>query len=329
MILTIQNESQIVHKITLTTLTIVCTLSLFVGISTDANAELWELIVISEIEKGAIYQGESVKIKGKIVDHAYEPIRGAEVQIRTGIDTIQTFTDPHGNFSGEFIDFEKTPGTYKINIVATWYDMMGLTSMEFQVKGEVTPVSALQEKLSTEQARKYLGSKETDFKKDPIGQTLFKYYHKLLAELIEEKSKLREPIKDQIYLEEQRNIAENIRKEKLVESKVGAGIYEGYFYDSYIQSLNPQIRETIASQMNFTKNMFKEAQIIQDEIIASGGTFEEARKAYLEKISISKKELEKFNEGNLEDAPEKNQNEKNSEKREDTQNDDEDSKNDE
>ena len=306
-----------------------CALSLFVGISTNANAELWELIVISEIDKGAIYQGESVKIKGKVVDHAYEPIRGAEVQIRTGTDTIKTFTDPYGKFTAEFKDFKKTPGTYKINIVATWYEMIGLTSMEFQVKGEITPISTLEEKLSTEQARKYLGSKETDFEKDPIGQTLFKYYHKLLAKLIEEKSKLREPIKDQMYLEEQRTIAENIRKEKLIESKVGAGIYEGYFYDSYIQSLNPQIRETIASQMNFTKNMFKEAQMIQDEIIASGGTFEEARKAYLEKISISKKELEKFNEENSEDIPEKNQDEKESEKREDVQNEDEDSQNDE
>ena len=127
-------------------------------------------------------------------------------------------------------------------------------------------------------------------------------------------------------MEEQRTIAENISKEKLIESKVGAGIYEGYFYDSYIQSLNPQIRETITSQMNFTKNMFKEAQMIQDEIIASGGTFEEARKAYLEKISISKKELEKFNEENSENIPEKNQDEKESEKK-DVQNEDEDSQN--
>ena len=329
MILTIQNERQLVHKITLTAITAVCTLSLFVGISDNADAELWDLVINSEIEKGAIHQGESVKVKGKVVDHAYEPIRGAEVLIKTGTDTIRTFTDPHGNFKGEFKDFQKTPGTYKINIIATWYEMMGITSMEFQVKGEVTSISGLQEKLSTEQARKYLGSQETDFEKNPIGQTLFKYYHKLLAELVEEKSKLRESIRDQIYLEEQRTMADSIRKEKLIESEVGAGMYEGYFYDNYIQSLNPQIRETIANQMNFTKNMFVEAQSIQDEIIANGGTFEEARKAYLEQISISKKELEKFNEENLEKTSEKSQNEEDSNKRENSQNDDEDYQNDE
>ena len=34
---------------------------------------------------------------------------------------------------------------------------------------------------------------------------------------------------------------------------------------------------------------------IKNEILANGGTYEEARKAYLEKISISKETLEEFN----------------------------------
>ena len=309
MILTIQSERQHVNKDSLGIVTAVFAFSFLVGVSIipHSDAELLELIVNSEMEKAAIYQGETMKIKGKVVDHAYEPIRGAEVLIRTGTETIQTFTDPHGNFEGEFKDFQKIPGIYKINIIATWYKMIGITSSEFQVKGEISPISILQEKLSTEQARKYLGSSETDFKKDPIGQTLFKYYHKLLAELIEEKSKLREPIKDQIHLEEQRIIADNIRKQKIIESKVGAGVYGGYHQENYIKNLNPQIRDAIALQMNFTKNIFEEAQILQEEIIANGGTFEEARKAYLEKISISKKELENFNQENIEEILEENQ----------------------
>ena len=79
------------------------TLSLLVGTSgiSHADAELWELIVDSKMEKAAIYQGETVKIKGKVVDHAYEPIRGAEVFVRTGSETIKTFTDPHGNFNAD------------------------------------------------------------------------------------------------------------------------------------------------------------------------------------------------------------------------------------
>ena len=73
-----------------------------------------------------------------------------------------------------------------MNVIASWYGMTGLSSAQFQVKGDVSPVSILQEKLSTEQARKYLSSNESDFKKNPIGQTLFKYYHGLHDELIYE-----------------------------------------------------------------------------------------------------------------------------------------------
>lgn len=80
--------------------------------------------------------------------------------------------------------------------------MTGLTSAQFQVKGDVSPVSALQEKLSTEEARKYLGSKESDFEKNPIGQTLFKYYHGLLDKLTLEQKDASNLQTDQLFIEQ-------------------------------------------------------------------------------------------------------------------------------
>ena len=56
--------------------------------------------------------------------------------------------------------------------------------------------------------------------------------------------------------------------------------------------------------MNFTQNNFLDAQKIRAEILESGGTYEEARQAYLDKLAISKKILEKFNENQLEDSEE-------------------------
>ena len=92
-------------------------------------------------------------------------------------------------------------------------EMTGLTSTQFQVKGDVTPVSALQEKLSTDEAIKYLSANESDFEKNPIGQTLFKYYHGLLEEMVLEKKESMTPIVEQIFIEEQRKIAEEIRNQ--------------------------------------------------------------------------------------------------------------------
>ena len=262
----------------------------------NSQAELWELIIGLNVQNGVVASGETITITGKVVDHAYKPISGAEILIRAGSDNTKAFTDPLGVFKGEFKDFQRIPGTYTVNVVASWNGMTGLSSTQFQVKGDVSPVSALQEKLSTDEARKYLGSKESDFEKNPIGQTLFKYYHELHDELIIELKEAREPSAEQMYIEQQRMIAENLRNQAISEYEPNAGTFGGYQYEDYISNLNPEIKDIIVNQLNFTKNIFEEGQKLRDEILANGGTYEEARKAYLEKISISKETLEQFNQ---------------------------------
>jgi hypothetical protein len=178
-------------------------------------------------------------------------------------------------------------------------------------------VSELQEKLSTDEARKYLSSNEGDFEKNPIGQTLFKYYHKLLDELLLKQKIAQKPSEDKIFMEHQRLIAENLRNQAIDEFNPRVGIYDGIQYNDYINNLNPKIKELVISQLNFTKNNFAEAQKIRDEILANGGTYEEARQAYLDKISIPKEILEEFNEEKidqeLEQSSEDNTTDENSE----------------
>ncbi len=272
----------------------------------NSQAELWELQIDLSVQNGIVNPGETIVITGKVVDQAYKPIRGAEVLIRAGSDTTKAFTDPWGVFKGEFKDFQRIPGTYTVNVIASWHGMTGLSSTQFQVKGDVSPVSILQEKLSTEQARKYLSSNESDFKKNPIGQTLFKYYHGLHDELINELKEAEKPLAKQIFIDQQRLIAENLRNQAISEYEPNAGTFGGYQYDDYVNNLNPKIKDLIIRQLDFTKNMFEEGQKVRNEILANGGTYEEARKAYLEKISISKEILEQFNQNNLNEEIENN-----------------------
>lgn len=291
-------------------------LMLFSFIPTS-EAELWELLIDLNVQKGIIYPGETVVVTGKVVNHAYEPIRGAEVFIRTGSDSTKAFTDPEGVFRAEFKDFQRIPGVYSVNVIASWNGMTGLSSTQFRVSGDVSLVLILQEKLSTDEAIKYLSANESDFEKNPIGQTLFKYYHGLLDELILENKESSESLADQIYLEQQRMIAENLRNQAIEEFNPGAGTYSGYQYDDYINSLNPEIRDLVVSQLNFTKNTFEEAQKLRDEILANGGTYEEARQVYLDMISFPREVLEQFNQENLDEKSEEssddNQTEENSE----------------
>ena len=60
--------------------------------------------------------------------------------------------------------------------------------------------------------------------------------------------------------------------------------------------------------MSFTQNNFLDAQKIRAEIIENGGTYEEARQAYLDRLTIPKEILEKFNENHLEESEEELEN---------------------
>ena len=97
-------------------------LMIFSTIQTS-EAELWELIIELNVEKGIVQSGETVVVTGKVVNHAYKPIRGAEVFIRAGAETTKVFTDPWGVFKGEFKDFQRIPGTYTVNVISSWYGM--------------------------------------------------------------------------------------------------------------------------------------------------------------------------------------------------------------
>ena len=300
-VITTQIKRYLVFKSKVVAIGLFSFLMLFSFVQTS-EAELWELIIDLNVEKETILAGDTIIVTGTIVDHAYKPINGAEVLIRAGAETTKALTNPEGMFRGEFEDYQRIPGTYTVNVIATWYGMTGLTSAQFQVKGDTSPVSALQEKLSTDEARKYLGSKESSFEKNPIGQTLFKYYHGLLDELILEQKEARQPVEEQIYLEQQRKIAEELRNQAVKEYGPGYGTYGGYSYESYIGGLNPEIKDIVMDQLEFTKNVFEEAQRVKESIIASGGTVEEARQAYLDMLSIPKETLEQFNQGILEEV---------------------------
>ena len=289
-----------------------CSFVILFSFIPTSQAVLWDFIVELEMEKGTIYPGDTVVVTGRVVDHAYHPTRGVEVLVRTGADTTKVFTNPEGEFKAQFVNFQRIPGTYTVNVVASWYGMTGLSSSQFQVKGDINPDSILQQQLSTEQARKYLSSNESDFDRNPIGQTLFKYYHGLHDQLIAKQKESQKPIAEEIFLEQQRRIAENLRNQAIDEYKPGYGTYGGYKYEDYIGGLNPEIRSLVINQLNFTQNNFLDAQKIKAEVLENGGTYAEARQAYLDRLTIPKEILEKFNETNSEDPekePEKQTNE--------------------
>lgn len=141
----------------------------------------------------------------------------------------------------------------------------------------------------------------------------------MLQELILENKAAAKPNLDELHVEEQRNIAKKLEEQAIEKYNPGYGIFDGLNYDYYVNSQNPEMQDIVSSQLNFTKNIFEQAQIVKAQIIADGGTYEEAQQAYLETLSIPKEKLEEFNAQKLEE-PEIESSEENSEEIEEKNN---------
>ncbi len=172
-----------------------------------------------------------------------------------------------------------------------------MASTEFQIRGELTLITASEEKLSTPEATKYLSASPEDFEKNPIGLMLYNYYQKLFSQYLDEQKIYQELTDEQIYIEQQKIIATNLREQAILEYDPKSGTYSGYMYDRFVDSLDPTIKDTILSQLNYTTTTFAEANQLVDEILANGGTEEDARKAYLAKLTIPRELMDKITLG--------------------------------
>jgi len=273
----------------------IITILAIIPIIPASNAELWDLIILVDIENGTIHPGQAPTVTGMVVNHASSPVGFVQIHIRSGQESVFTNTDENGHFKATLSDANRVPGTYIVNIVGKTSDgKTGIATTQFQVKGDLTRTSILEEKLSTAEARKYLESDASDFSKDPIGTMLFNHYQKLHQEFLKEVEASKKLKNEQVFIEQQKAIAKELRDKAIEEFDPKIGIFSGYKYDDYIKNLNPEIRDTIVNQLNFTKNLFAEAHLAREQILANGGSEEEARQAFIEKITITKESLDNF-----------------------------------
>lgn len=262
-------------------------------LASNSEAIQWDLLIQANVENSPLYSGDRPIVSGIIVDHASKPVPKATVNIKSGSMSIFTTTSQSGEFMAELGKQDRTPGNYIVNISATSQEgKTGIASIQFQIKGEISPVAISLGKLSTTEAKKYLNANPEDFEKDPIGFMLYNYYQKLYKEYLEDEKVHEKVVQEKALKEKQKEI--NIKNQlKAIEKfQPGMGIFSGPQYENYVNSLDEEVRDTVVKHLNFTKNLVGEAQVLRNEILENGGTAEEAQLAYLEKISTSREMIE-------------------------------------
>lgn len=262
-------------------------------LASTSEAIQWDLLIQANVENSPLYSGDRPIVSGIILDHASKPVHKATVNIKSGTMSIFTTTSQSGEFMAELGKQDRIPGNYIVNISATSLEgKTGITSIQFQVKGELAVTTVNQEKISTPEAKKFLEASPEDFDKNPIGFILYNYYQKLYQEYLEDEKLSEKLAQQQALIEEQKEIENKFRLKAIEEFQPSMGIFSGPQYENYVNSLDEEVRDTVVKHLNFTKNLVGEAQVLRNEILENGGTAEEAQLAYLEKISTNREMIE-------------------------------------
>ncbi|MDX1441101.1 MAG: carboxypeptidase-like regulatory domain-containing protein [Nitrosopumilaceae archaeon] len=262
-------------------------------LASNSQATLWDLQIQANVENSPIISGERPIVTGIIIDHASKPVSKAAVIVKSESMVISTITSIDGKFQVELGKHERIPGNYLVSISAsTENGETGMVSIQYQVKGDITTHALTNAKLSTPEAKKYLNSNPEDFSNNPIGFMLYTYYQKLYQENLEEQKILEKIIQDREQIKEIKKTEQEFREKAIEEFNPGAGVFSGQQYEEYVNSLDEEIRDVVVSHLNFTKNLYYEAQAVRNEILENGGTADEAHQAYLAKLSTSREMIE-------------------------------------
>ena len=258
---------------------------------------LWDLLVQSSLKDQMITVGQSPVVAGRVTDHAGMPVHDADITIRSGALAFHMKTDGTGGFEQELAGFDGLPGRYVMNIKAEHGERTGWDTLQFQVSGDVKESEILLRQIGTATAQRYISAGEGDFADDPIGMQLYLHYRQIYADYLDAVERENAEAEAEKILDGQRELARQALRTDIEENNPGAGTYGGWAYDRFVDNLDRSVKEIIVGQLNHTTTTFRQAGELMDAVLENGGTYQEAREAYLNRLSMSQEMMNRLAAG--------------------------------
>ena len=258
---------------------------MLVSASTGAfAAKPWDLVISAKFEQPQIEANEAPIIFGTITDQKGEPVFGAQVKINFADNSAVTTTDEEGNFRYEFSP-QSTQGIFVVSVSAKIHDLKGMTSTTLKIGSGISTFDDIY------YTKDFDGTKS---KNDPYKTLKQKQYQKFVEDQNKRKQKQYEVEAKKMALQEKRDIADQRKDIAINATKPGSGIYDINKQERYISKLDPRIKDTIKTQLDYTRQIYEEAKYEMKKVLDDGGSLEDAKKAYFEKLSTTKDQIDAF-----------------------------------
>ena len=244
-----------------------------------------KLIITTKLE-----QGDTYSITGFIKDGEQNPVQDASVFITMWSGIVETTSGSNGGF---MYDLPTPPlnGKFNVNIKAQKDGYLtGHTNTSFFVndKSEVTERQKLGATFKIMTADK--------MREDPIALKILQNIEQNKQQEAERLKKLQEMNERQIFIEKQREIANQNLLNDL-------GVWFGQFdpfnprnaFLSFASQMDVTVQDIYWAQFNFTETKTREGLAALQAVLQNGGTEQDARKAFYEKAATPRGQLLKIN----------------------------------
>tara|TARA_A100001037_G_scaffold181202_1_gene162409 strand:- start:309 stop:1223 length:915 start_codon:yes stop_codon:yes gene_type:complete len=261
----------------------------------DSEAKLWDYIIDVEFLENPISQEKNPIVTGIVVDHAYKPVSQAKVKVTFAGESYVLITDMSGEFGKQFDANKLKPRTYTVQILVTSDDgKKGMTRTSLQIDGH-TEKSAKYDRQIEFMEIANDPSKLRKNSNDPISEILFQHYLELQekAAYAQYEEKLLD-IRQQKIREIRQIVNDDLMKELDERLPYTRQFDESPKSSEFLESLDDEKRYLFELQMNSTKIRFVEAQNLIQTLLNNGTSYDQARIAYFDHLSITQEEMNSY-----------------------------------
>ncbi len=236
-------------------------------------------------------QNDAYVISGLVRDEGQNPVQNARLFITTWSGTIETTSDSKGAFSYE-LSSAPLSGTFSVNVKA---------QKDGYVDGHTNTSFFVNEKPAQNENRQ-LGATfkivtADKMRDDPLALKILQNIEQNKQQESERLKKLQEMNEKQKFIEQQREIA----NQNLL-ADLGAFLVQFDPFNprnafvSFVSQMDVTVQDIYWAQFNFTETKTKEGLAALQAVLDSGGTKQEARKAFYEKAATPRDQLLKAND---------------------------------
>lgn len=245
-----------------------------------ASAQISERLVIT-----AKYEQETTSITGLVSNENREPISNATVFITTEFGLAETQSNSSGVFVYVLPEQPTDKFTTNIKVQKEGYQTSQINTAFF-VKNKVNSTIGTSFKVIT----------ADKMREDPIASKILQNIEQSKQQEEAYKKRLQEINEQQKFIEEQRRLAEQDLLKDL-------GFWFEQFdpfnprnaFATFVSHVDTTVQDIYWAQFNFTEAKTKEGLAALQAVLDSGGTPQEARKAFYEKAATPRDELLELN----------------------------------